>query len=318
MKKDEENANMKFYWIDALDEYENTITNGVLKAFDTIYKPYAKKNGFEFEYIDASNIFLASSNKDMILYKGADILQNPASVYISYTNAQSQMEKILESVIRIVDRSDTWTITNRTGKGILIDKDKFAGISMARDLGAPVIPTVIIPSNKRSRTLVNDIEMILGAYPYILKPKEMLAGIGIIKIDSTESFKSILDIIGQSPRDYIAQSFIQKAKDYRVYTENGKVIACLERQASQGDYIASISRAGKGVSVKPPQNIASLTETIANALESDYLCVDWLTSGDEFWFSEMESGGGFSALPEHERSIVARAFFNSNRKGIRK
>ncbi len=306
---------MKFYWIDALNEYENTITNGVLRVFETIYKPYARENGFEFEYIDAAGIVPASSGKNMILYEGKDILQNQASVFISYANAQPQLEKILESVTRIAYQSNTWTIANRTGKGIFLDKDKFAGISMARELGVPVLPTVIIPSNKKSRTLIKDIEAVLGAYPYIVKPKEMLAGIGIIKIDSAESFKSILDIVGQSAKDYIAQPFIGDARDYRVYTDCGKVIACLQRQPADGEYLASISRSGKGAGVTAPENIAALTETIAGAFGGDYLCVDWLAAGDKFWFSEIESGGGFSALPEPERGRVAKAFFNSNRKG---
>ena len=305
---------MKFYWLDALSEYENTITSGVMRVFDAIYKPYAKENGFEFEYIDAAGIIPVSSDKNMILYEGKDILQNRAAVFISYANAQPQLEKILESVTRIAYQSDTWTIVNCTGKGIFLDKDKFAGISMARELGAPVLPTIVIPSNKKSRALIKDIEAVLGNYPYIVKPKEMLAGIGIIKIDSAESLKSIFDIIGQSARDYIAQPFIGGARDYRVYTDGGKIIACLQRQPADGEYLASISRSGKGSGVTAPENIAALTEKIAEVFGGDYLCVDWLAAGNKFWFSEIESGGGFSALPEPERGRVAKAFFNSNRK----
>ncbi|MEK7721056.1 MAG: hypothetical protein AAB359_01555 [Elusimicrobiota bacterium] len=305
---------MKFYWIDALNEYEYSVTEGVIKVFEAVYEPYAKKNGFEFEYLDAAKILPVSSSSDMLLYDGRDVLKNKASVFISYTNASSQVEKILESITRMANESKTWVIANRTGKGIFLDKDKLAGISMARRLGVPVLPTVLIPSNKRSRMLVGDIESVLGPYPYILKPKEMLAGIGILKIDSAESFRSALDIVGQSSRDYIAQAFLKDAEDYRVYTEKGKIIACLRRQPVQGSYIASISRTGKGTSITPPDAIVRLTEKIASKLLSDYLCVDWLVSGDEFRFSEIESGGGFSALPEPEKSRVARAFFMSNRR----
>ena len=305
---------MKFYWIDALSEYEQTITAGVLKVFDTVYRPYAAKNGFEFEYLDAAKIIPVSAGRDMLLYEGRNVLDDEASVFISYANANPQMEKILESITRMAYASKTWTIANRAGKGIFIDKDKLTGISIARQCGVPTIPTVLIPSGKSSRALAGDIESVLGHYPYIVKPKEMLAGIGIVKVESTESFKSLLDIIGQSSKDYIAQVFIKDICDYRVYTDRGRVIACLQRQPMPGNYLASISRTGKGSSVAAPDPIARLSEKIARELDCDYLCVDWLSSGDKFWFSEIESGGGFSALPPEEKSKVARAFFFSNSK----
>lgn len=109
---------MKFYWIDALNEYEYSVTEGVIKVFEAVYEPYAKKNGFEFEYLDAAKILPVSSSSDMLLYDGRDVLKNKASVFISYTNASSQVEKILESITRMANESKTWVIANRTGKGI--------------------------------------------------------------------------------------------------------------------------------------------------------------------------------------------------------
>jgi len=305
---------MKFYWIDALDEYEIKISEGVKKAFKNIYIPLAREYGFEFEYVDASKICVISSDRDYLLYNGSNILQTDAYAYISYTNANSQMDKTLESIARIAMLNKKWRIVNSTNKGVFFDKDKFYCMSIARDIGVPTLPTAIITPGKAGKTLIPELEKTLGSYPYIIKPKEFLAGIGIFKVENRESLSAAMDIISGSNRDYIAQSFVADASDYRVYTENGRIIACLKRTPARGNYLASISQTGTGQQTEIPDGIREFSVKISEELADGYLCIDWLSNHRQFWFSEIESGGGFTVLPDDIRAKVARSFFCSKKR----
>ena len=191
---------MKFYWFDSLKEYDKSIESSVYKLLESVYLPFAKKFGFEFTYIDTSEIIIMSSNEDKIIYRGHNLLEEKASVYISYTNPNSQIEKIHESLAIISDRSINWKIVNKVPKGLFLDKDKIVGIEFARKSKSPVIPTILIPSKSYYRSLIPIIETQLGGYPFLIKPKEMLAGLGIIKVETQEKLRSLLDIITQSDK----------------------------------------------------------------------------------------------------------------------
>ena len=113
--------------------------------------------------------------------------------------------------------------------------------------------------------------------------------------------------------DYLIQPFIADARDYRVYMEGGRYLACLERVAPEKCYLASISQSGKGRAITPPDDIIKMSTQIAEKMTTGYICIDWLVSKGKTWFSEIESGGGFSGLPEKERKVVAKSFFLSKR-----
>lgn len=307
---------MYFYWIDALNEYDKSISDGVMKAFEHTYKPYAKEYGLEFKYIDTNQLIVASLGKeDAIYYHGKNILKEKAKVYISYTNYSHEIDKTQETIVRIADNNKNWEILNCTSKGILIDKDKLYGISLVRNMKIPTIPTVQMPSRKYARSFVSEIEKILGKYPYIIKPKELLGGYGIMKIDSTEMLKSSFDNLGRTQMNYLIQSFISEAKDYRIYMEGGRYLACFERTAPKNCYLASISQSGIGRAITPPDELIKMSSKIAKELTTGYICIDWLAAKGNFWFSEIESGGAFWGLPKKERKLVAKSFFLSKREG---
>lgn len=134
---------------------------------------------------------------------------------------------------------------------------------------------------------------------------------GIMKIESREMLISALDVIHCSTLDYIAQPLIQNAIDYRIYMNGSEIIACLRREPQKGNFLASISQSGKGKTTSLPEPIRSLSIKITEILDSKhYLCIDWITSGDDvFFLSEIEPGGGFSALDESEKLEAAKAFF---------
>lgn len=304
---------MKFYWFDSLNEFDKSITDGVHRLLETVYAPLANKMGLDFKFIETSELLVCSGEEDKVIHHGLNLLENQAGVYISYTNPSTQIEKMHESLALIADRNTNWKIANKVPKGLFLDKDKLVGIEFARKVGAPVIPTILIPGKSSYRTLLPVIEEQLGEFPYLIKPKDMLAGLGIVKVESREKLKSTLDIIVQSNKDYLIQPFLEEASDYRVYTNNGAVISCLKRMPSKGDYLASISQSGLGTNTTTPEEIKKHSEDIAKILGGGYICIDWLaTSNDsKFYFSEFESGGGFTGLKEPDRSKVATAFFES-------
>ena len=296
------------YWIEGFQEYDQEMFKSGLIKFAELVEPIAEKHGLKIKYISISELFFGYSEKPCIYYRGEDLLQTEAYVYIPYTNPHPQTERLLHSLSRIAAASPKWTQINDPA---YLDRDKEQAFQLASLIGAKTIPSWLIPHRTTSRTQINLIEKMVGSYPYIVKPTSMLAGIGIVKVDNRDSLCSILDFCAQSPRTYLIQPFIKDASDCRIYLENHRVIACQMRSPPPEGFLSNISQRGTGLAVKIAPEIEAFSIALAKRLTDGYLCIDWLITKKGAYLSEIDFSGMFFGLPEPERTDVIHAFFRS-------
>ncbi len=297
-----------FYWIEGFHDYDRALFKGGLDKFKDIVEPIAEEHGLKITYLNVADLFFGYTAQPHVYFQGEDLLLHKACAYIPYTNPHPQTEQILHSLARIVTSAKNWKLINQP---LHLDRNKENAYHLASLIGAKTIPSWLVPERTMGRSHLTVMEAQIGPYPYILKPTSMLAGMGIMKIESREMLCSLLDHCAQSSRTYIIQPFLKGAADYRVYLENHEVIACQKRVPPKGGYLANISQSGSSTAVRVDSKMENLSIQLAKQLTQGYICIDWLVTDEEIFLSEIDFAGLFLGLPEPERTRVIHAFFRS-------
>lgn len=303
---------MKFYWIDSYLNYDTSFVGSVLNVFRDFYAPIARSRGIDFSFIEATEIDVRVGRRVELVYRGRNILDGKFCAIVQYSNISSKIEKHIETIYRTMRLEDR--LFNSSPEIDFVDRDKMFALNLASSLGIPTIPAMLISKKKNYKSFLEEIAGFLGKPPYILKPKEMLSGLGIMKIDSVPQLNSALDIVMTSSKDFIVQKFIQAPSDYRVYIIDGKPKYCLLRIPPKGDFLANISQGGIAKEATIPKKLSRHLAAVYSKTRAPFLCVDFLRSGDKYWFNEIETAGGFHPLPKPTRELVGKDFFDVAKK----
>ncbi|WP_461712430.1 ATP-grasp domain-containing protein, partial [Streptomyces sp. DSM 41013] len=108
----------------------------------------------------------------------------------------------------------------------------------------------------------------------------------VLKADTVQHLGASIDLLTPGGLGCLVQPYVPDSGDVRVYVHEGKVIAALLREPAGRAYLANASQGGNVSGYEAPAEIADLSERLARSLHSDYLCVDWLISGESFSFNE--------------------------------
>jgi len=106
----------------------------------------------------------------------------------------------------------------------------------------------------------------------------------------------------------IIQEFIKDSwgKDIRVFVLNGKVIGCMMRQSTDGDFRANITRGGEGIPYQIDEKIEWLGGESARLLGLDIAGVDLLFSNGSYSICEVNSSPGFQGMDTYTHTNIAR------------
>lgn len=306
---------MKFYWIDCHKYYEKKFIEKVHRIFTEIYEPLASSQHIDFSFVEALDIDIVIDNNNgtRLLYKNRDLLKDPGCAIVQYSNINPQAEKHVESIYRVYRAKNK--LFNNSPNHEFVDRDKLLGMSIANSLELITLPTISISNRDDYWSFIDMAKKHLGEPPYILKPKELLSGLGIVRVESLQHFQGLLDIIVNSSHDYILQKFLKNAEDYRVYVFDGVPSYCLLRKTSNADsYLANVSHGGTSLSIPVPNEIKDNVFKIYNKIKANYLCVDFLKHEGKFYFNEIELSGGFASLKGDDLKGIGKMFFGCAKK----
>ncbi|MER7862381.1 hypothetical protein ABTX61_25005 [Amycolatopsis japonica] len=292
------------------DDFSPGHISATLERISSIYRPFADDVGLSFRCIPIDELIPACTDRPHLWWKGEDLLDTRQCYQVDEFSWDPQTAHYLHAVYRTVEQSDS-VLLGRTFEGPThVVTDKLSIIQRAAKLDIRTPATVAIPFGRYARTVVPVIEKELGPGPYIVKPRELGMGFGILKVDTIEQLNAAIDMVAQSGMGYLAQQFLPNTGDLRVYVIDGEVVAGQQRVPEQGNYIANISQGGSGVGGKVQPDIAESSRLIAADLKASCLSVDWLLSDSGPVLIEWCAGlGGFSGLPEPDRARVGTAFF---------
>lgn len=176
-----------------------------------------------------------------------------------------------------------WTVMNRSEVN-RIANHKLRTYELAVLLGVPAVPTKMIRS-------AGDIK----SYPAIVKTVDGHGGSEVFLISIPEKATEILT--NHENRELIVQPYIESgATDVRVFVIGGEVIGAVKRTGTN-DFKSNYTLGGtvEKFILSPAQEKDALT--IAAALRSDYIGIDFLLLSDGSWLlNEIEDPVGARSL----------------------
>ncbi|AOM82344.1 ATP-grasp domain-containing protein [Salisediminibacterium beveridgei] len=130
--------------------------------------------------------------------------------------------------------------------------------------------------------------------PFILKDPLGRGGTGVRMVEPNDPLNGIRSSL---PADVIHQPVGgQKGKDVRVYVVGNQIVAAVLRR-SQTDFRANLSAGGSSSLFHLNDNQLSLIQSIIDAIQLDYVGLDFLLTEDgDLLFNEMEDAVGSRSL----------------------
>lgn len=175
--------------------------------------------------------------------------------------------------------------------------DKLHTQQILAEKGIPVPNTMLAKFPAVNTELV---ETTLG-FPVVVKTLVGTQGSGVFLCDTGDQFNDLMDLIGETQPNLhlIFQEFIaaSRGRDLRVFVVAGKVVAAMQRRATDGSFKANFSRGGKVEQFDVSPEIAQLALDTAATLNLRVAGIDILFDQDgTFKICEANSAPDFRGL----------------------
>lgn len=211
------------------------------------------------------------------------------------------------AVIRHLERLGVNSINS--SQSIDTVKDKLFTQQILAENNLPVPKTMLVkfPAD------VNLVERNLG-FPVVAKTLSGSQGIGVFLAESRSKFEDLMQLIEEtnSRANIILQEFIaaSRGRDLRVFTIGGRIIACMERRAREGDFKTNYSRGGLVSQFEVTPEIEWLATETSRLLGLDIAGIDLLFDGQHFKVCEANSSPGFEGLEKCCRVNIPQEIYD--------
>lgn len=147
---------------------------------------------------------------------------------------------------------------------------------------------------------VNLVEREIG-FPVVVKKLKGTRGAGVMLCQDRAQFDDLANLLdgATSGADFLFQQYIKAShgRDVRILVIDGRIIASMERRATDGGFKSNISLGGAATPFQPPPDMAALAIKTAQVLELDVAGVDILFDADGgYRICEANSSPGFQGL----------------------
>ncbi len=146
---------------------------------------------------------------------------------------------------------------------------------------------------------VNLVECELG-FPVVVKKLKGTRGAGVVLCQDRAQFDDLANLLdgATSGADFLFQQYIKAShgRDVRVLVIDGRIVAAMERQATDGGFKSNISLGGSAKPFHPPREMAELAINVARELRLDVAGIDILFDKSGYRICEANSSPGFQGL----------------------
>ena len=188
-------------------------------------------------------------------------------------------------------------------------KDKLYTQQILGESNLPVPKTLLV----RHPINVDFVEKNIG-FPIIVKTLSGSFGAGVFLAENKRQFQDLIKLAEITSKSYniIVQEFIKESwgRDIRVFVLNQKVIGCMMRQATDGDFRANITRGGEGIPYQITEEIEWLGGESARLLHLDIAGVDLLFDNGGYKICEVNSSPGFEGMDKYTKTNIAEQIVN--------
>ena len=188
-------------------------------------------------------------------------------------------------------------------------KDKLYTQQILGESNLPVPKTLLV----RHPINVDFVERNIG-FPIIVKTLSGSFGAGVFLAENKRQFQDLIKLAEITSKSYniIVQEFIKDSwgRDIRVFVLNNKVVGCMMRQATDGDFRANITRGGEGIPYQITEEIEWLGGESARLLHLDIAGVDLLFDNGSYRVCEVNSSPGFEGMDKYTNTNIAELIVN--------
>ena len=188
-------------------------------------------------------------------------------------------------------------------------KDKLYTQQILGESNLPVPKTLLV----RHPINVDFVEKNIG-FPIIVKTLSGSFGAGVFLAENKRQFQDLIKLAEITSKSYniIVQEFIKNSwgRDIRVFVLNNKVVGCMMRQATDGDFRANITRGGEGIPYQITEEIEWLGGESSRLLGLDIAGVDLLFDEDGYKICEVNSNPGFEGMDKYTNTNIAEQIVN--------
>ncbi len=117
-------------------------------------------------------------------------------------------------------------------------------------------------------------------YPIIIKTNTGSQGVGVMKIDSFSSLKSVLQLLFEKQVSILIQEYIKHEASYRIIMLGDQVLASNKRLVPEKDFRSNSHQNGKLINNtekhQPSENEIKICQNIGKILETNFCAIDYL------------------------------------------
>ena len=263
---------------------------------DTVEKmqEICKKRKIEFYAVKTSKaqVDISSVAAKKIVIKnydgeGKDVTVVPGDT-IAIVRGGVMNSDIGVAIMTILQNNGVFMVNERAGMELCANKLETAIALKKHNLPHP--RTAFVANEENIESAVKEIG---GKFPVIVKTLTGAEGIGVSKIESMESLKSVLQTLWKYGAEVIMQEFLPDFKnDVRSIVLNGKIFACAKRDKAPKDFRTNIARGSKGGSFQLSEEEIKLVEEAARVSKCYYVGIDHVINDGKPYIIEMNASPG--------------------------
>lgn len=198
-----------------------------------------RRRGHDVRVIDPFQCILTCSDEGLQIYHEHTVLHNVDCVIprIGAASADILMGLLIQlKALGIPSLNEH--------DGIALSRDKFRSLQSLAAANMPVPRTAMT----RQDDLIEPCIRSVGGPPVIFKLREGTQGVGVMRADTLDSAKSIIQALWNLQQSVLIQEYIAESRgsDVRVFVVNGKIVGAMQRNSANGEFRSNLHMGGHG------------------------------------------------------------------------
>lgn len=159
----------------------------------------------------------------------------------------------------------------------------------------------------KASQLPHILEVLGDEYPKIIKTVTGSHGIGVIKVDSESSLRSVVQVLLKDYDELIIQAFLPHTEDYRILTIGGKSVAFMKRGIPDDDFRSNLEhqtdREKALDEYVPSQAERDVAEKVAKELDIAISAIDYALVDGEVVVFEVNTSPGLNGIQSITKDV---------------
>lgn len=250
-------------------------------------KKKAEEKGYDVEIINPDECYISISSEPYISYNGTKFLGADVCIpRMSEENSEYKvaiMDHLVNMGVKCVN----------SGSGMQLASNKLECQIVMNKNGIKTPNSVMLTDASQLDYAVKS----LGEkFPVIVKTIYGTHGIGVMRIDSMESLRSVVQHLLKTGDQFILQEFIPHNESYRILMLNDKVIAGVSRSVPEGDFRTNAHQGSELKAYSPTEQEIELAKKCAKLIDLNFMAIDYVKNGEELIILEINGSPGYEAL----------------------